>query len=134
MLVIDTNLWVSYALNYHGSVARQLKALIRVQAFAFSRETFAELVDVLMREKFEPYATTKNRKQFLKTLAAQATWVEPQQTITDCRDPADNRFLEPALEAPARAILTGDRDLLTLHPFQGIPILTLTEAIAQLQG
>ena len=45
-------------------------------------------------------------------------------TITDCRDPKDNKFLELALSASATALITGDADLLVLHPFQNISILT----------
>ena len=44
--------------------------------------------------------------------------------ITACRDPKDNKFLEAAIAARADVIVTGDADLLALHPFRGIPILS----------
>ena len=43
--------------------------------------------------------------------------------VRECRDPADDKFLEVALNGKADLILTGDADLLTLHPWQGIAIL-----------
>jgi hypothetical protein len=46
---------------------------------------------------------------------------EPTVTITACRDEKDNKFLELAVSAEATHI---DDDLLTLHPFQGIAIIT----------
>ena len=48
----------------------------------------------------------------------------PMETIVDCRDLKDNKFLELAVEAKAQCVITGDKDLLVLNPFRGIPILT----------
>ena len=47
--------------------------------------------------------------------------------IAICRDPDDNRVLECALAGAADYILTGDEDLLTLHPWHGIQIVTVRE-------
>jgi putative PIN family toxin of toxin-antitoxin system len=44
-----------------------------------------------------------------------------------CRDPKDNKFLELAVEAGAACLITGDKDLLILNPFQNTPILTASE-------
>ena len=43
--------------------------------------------------------------------------------ITICRDAKDDKFLELALNGRADIIVSGDQDLLTLNPFQGIPIV-----------
>ncbi len=50
--------------------------------------------------------------------------VEIVQRIQACRDPADDKFLEVAVNGRADIIVTGDGDLLDLHPFRGIAILT----------
>ena len=52
-----------------------------------------------------------------------AVFLKTAETITDCRDPKDNKFLELGASANASCIITGDRGLLILHPFSGIPIL-----------
>jgi predicted nucleic acid-binding protein len=44
-------------------------------------------------------------------------------TVTDCRDPGDNQFLELAETAEAELIVSSDADLQVLHPWRGIPIL-----------
>jgi len=44
--------------------------------------------------------------------------------INACRDPKDNKFLELAVAAGASCIVSGDQDLLTLHLFDNIPILS----------
>jgi predicted nucleic acid-binding protein len=45
-------------------------------------------------------------------------------TVRDCRDPKDDKLLELALSGRADLILTGDEDLLVLHPWRGVSILT----------
>lgn len=50
--------------------------------------------------------------------------VDPGIEITACRDPRDNKFLELAVAAKAACIVTGDNDLLALHPFRSVPILS----------
>ena len=55
---------------------------------------------------------------------AAAEHVTIRQTITACRDPTDDKFLELAVNGRADLILTGDKDMLALDPFQGVPIVT----------
>ena len=49
--------------------------------------------------------------------------VDPAIEIKECRDPKDNMFLELALAANVSCLISGDSDLLALHPFRGIPIM-----------
>jgi predicted nucleic acid-binding protein len=44
--------------------------------------------------------------------------------IVACRDPKDDKLLELAVCGQAEYIVTGDADLIALHPFQGVQILT----------
>jgi len=53
--------------------------------------------------------------------------IEIEETIIECRDAKDNKFLELAISGKASAIITGDKDLLVLHPFRGIPIITVSQ-------
>ena len=46
------------------------------------------------------------------------------RVIKGCRDPKDGKFLELAVNGSAQLVITGDADLLALHPFGGIEILT----------
>ena len=41
-----------------------------------------------------------------------------------CRDAQDAKFLALALASQAVALITSDADLLVLHSWQGVPILT----------
>lgn len=47
-----------------------------------------------------------------------------------CRDANDDMVLECAMVAGAEIIVSSDKDLLALHPFQGIRILTPAEFLA----
>jgi uncharacterized protein len=44
--------------------------------------------------------------------------------VRECRDPRDDMFLEVALNGRADLIVTGDADLLALHPWRDIAILS----------
>ena len=71
------------------------------------------------------------RADLLDQLISGSTWFEPLVAVTDCRDLADNKYLELALAAKAIAIVSGDQDLLALHPWRGIAILPPAEYLAQ---
>ncbi|MBV9812051.1 MAG: putative toxin-antitoxin system toxin component, PIN family, partial [Acetobacteraceae bacterium] len=45
------------------------------------------------------------------------------ERVTDCRDNKDNKYLELALASGAGVIVSGDDDLLALHPWRGVRIL-----------
>ena len=84
-----------------------------------------ELNDVFLRRKFDQYASPDQRLEFLADLDLRQTVLpEPQPIINACSDPKDNKYLELAVAAGASAIVTGDKDLLILHPFQNIPIVS----------
>jgi putative PIN family toxin of toxin-antitoxin system len=52
-------------------------------------------------------------------------------TIRECRDPKDDKFLELAVNGRANVLVTGDKDLLALHPFRGIPILAPAQYLSR---
>ena len=96
----------------------------------FSAETLQELENVLFRAKFDKRLTFDNRLRFFRTITSQANILEPATHITACRDPKDDKFLSLALAAHASHLITGDADLLALHPFRGTTILTPRDFLA----
>ena len=50
----------------------------------------------------------------------------------ELRDPDDLHVLACAVGASADAVVTGDKDLLTLKVFEGIPIINAGEALKRL--
>ena len=94
----------------------------------------AELNDVLRRPRFDKYVHEDERLEFLATLVRDAELVVVADVVTGYRDPKDNKFLELALSGKATHIVSGDEDLLVLHPFRGVPILTPQAFLAQWEG
>ena len=123
-VVFDTNTLVSAVLIGSSLPAQALDVALAKGTLLQAEKTYAELESVLMREKFNRYISVNARLQFLATIAQVATFVQVSSVVTDCRDPKDNRFLELALDGAADLILSGDRDLLSMHPYRGIPILS----------
>ena len=99
----------------------------------FSDETFAELLARLARPKFDRYVNQVIRRQFLSDLAAVAEWVTITGAVRACRDPDDDKVLETAISGEADCIVTGDRDLLALDPFEGVMIFTPRDLLRALE-
>jgi predicted nucleic acid-binding protein len=51
-------------------------------------------------------------------------------TLKASRDPNDDHILGCAVAAGAKAVITGDKDLLELHPFRDIAIVTAAHFLA----
>ena len=123
-VVFDTNVLVSAASFPRSVPRRALGNVIRQGTIIGSRETLSEIDQVFLRPRFDRYLNLAGRRLFLALLEQRTELVEVTHSITACRDPKDDKFLELALSGHATHIITGDRDLLDLHPFRGIPILT----------
>jgi putative PIN family toxin of toxin-antitoxin system len=122
-VVIDTNALVSRLLlpgSIPGQAVRKAVAEARLLA---SDDTIIELADVLAGKKFDPYMTVRERQEFLRLFDRIAERVPIVHVIRVCRDPKDDKFLELAVNGAAQLMITGDADLLALHPFRGIDIL-----------
>jgi len=123
-LVVDTNVLVSRLLLADSIPAQAVRSARRKGSLLVSDATMKELADVLARPRFDRYVSIEDRKQFLRLFARVAEFVPIVNRVRECRDPKDDKFLEVALNGRADLILTGDRDLLVLHPWRDIAILS----------
>ena len=92
-----------------------------------SAATIRELDEVIHRPKFDRFLSEEERIEFSTTLMYETDLVDIVKTVTDCRDPRDNKFLELAVSGRATHIVTGDLDLLVLHPYRGIIVVSPSE-------
>ena len=83
-----------------------------------------ELRGRLYLPKFVRYFSHEEADILLETLEAAAEHCAITEAIVVCRDPKDDKFLELAVAGYAQCIVSGDPDLLELHPFRGIHILS----------
>ena len=123
-VVFDTNVLVSAALTAGGTPRRAVEYVLMSGLPLLSAATYDELAEVLDRPRFRPYLPERIKTRFLDRLTAAAVWVEAGERIEACRDPKDDPFLEAAVSGRADVLVSGDADLLVLHPFRGIPVLT----------
>jgi putative PIN family toxin of toxin-antitoxin system len=121
--VIDTNLWISFLLTPGGTAAKAVEHGLLWGIPLMSEATLTELSDVLSRSKFDPYVTREDRQQFLLHIGGVVRIISVTRKISACRDPKDDKFLDVAINGEADLILTGDQDLLDLHPFHGVEIM-----------
>ena len=123
--VLDTNVLISAALTPAGRPRKVVDSIRDARgALLFSEETFGGLRTKFHRSRFDRYVSRDARWLFLAQLEAVSEWVSIVGAKLGCRDPADDMLLETALLGGADCLITGDRDLLLMSPFQGIPILT----------
>ncbi len=127
--VLDTSV-VFPALRFHGGQLAWLREAWQTERLIplASSATASELLRVLAYRK-----SGLNGSQQGELAADYLPWCEvidvPDDTIVpECRDPSDIPFLQLAVASQADALVTEDRDLLTLAPAFDIPILTAREA------
>ncbi len=104
-VVLDTNVLISAALIASSRPFEVLQDVMDTGVLIFSNETFDEITTRLMRPRFDRYVSAATRQAFLADLAAVAEWT--------------------AIAGRANCLVTGDTDLLELHPFRGLAIMTL---------
>ena len=124
-IVIDTNIIISAVLMPASRPRQALDLARKSSLILMSQSVWLELSSVFHRPKFNKYITPQERNDFLEELEQQVIFIEITDSINECRDAKDNKYLELAVSGQAQYILTGDKDLLVLHPFLNIAIITV---------
>jgi uncharacterized protein len=130
-VVFDTNVLVSAALFPPSIPGQTLRRAREIGLLLTTRDLVAELRNVLARNKFDRYVSAPMRDEFLVAYIGEAEFVIVAERLSVCRDPKDDLVLEAAINGQATCIVSGDDDLLVLHPFRSIPILRPAEFITQ---
>jgi len=123
-VVIDTNLWVSYALNPLKSHVRTILVNQEIELLT-SEEQVVELSEVLRRPKFQKSFLEYPMDQFLVMFKEAVLSIPITSKVTVCRDPKDNFLLSLVKDGNADYLLTGDADLLILDVFGSTRICTI---------
>lgn len=124
--VVDTNILVRAVIKPSGTVGPVLLRLRHGDyTLLYAQSLLEELIDVLNRPRIRNKyrLTDQDIQTVVSIILLRGEAVIPQERITACRDPKDDKFLEVAVSGRADVIVSGDQDLLVLHPFAGIPIL-----------
>ncbi len=127
-VVFDTNIFVSALIFPGGRADAALRRILDgfdtlVVSPAIINEVLGVLADKFSRDREE-----LSRVAIL--LADIGEVIKPRIRIAVLSDEPDNRILECAAAGQAAAVVTGDKALLALGSFQGIPIITLARYLA----
>jgi putative PIN family toxin of toxin-antitoxin system len=138
-VVLDTNVFVSSLLVKRGLPAQVLDAWRERQyLLIISPALVAEIQSTLSYSRIRrKYAITDGGVAQLIDLLEQDALVVPGEAKTAGaipQDPTDEMVVACAVEAGADLIVSGDRHLLDLSAFQGIPIITVRAFLERLQN
>lgn len=128
-VVIDTSTLIGAVLR-PSSVPRQaFLAAVRTYELCVSQTTLLELREVMQRPKFERYVPLQARLDFYELVAERSRLWDVDVKSEDiangaCRDAKDAKFLALALDCQAVTLVSSDADLLVLHPWHEVQILT----------
>ncbi|MPZ50765.1 MAG: putative toxin-antitoxin system toxin component, PIN family [Dehalococcoidia bacterium] len=129
--VVDTNVIISAQLVEGSTSDRVLsQGYARVFSLISSRALIAELARVIRRPQTQSRLgwTEHVTLTFLHDFETSAIVVEPEIELDSIvRDAADHRILEAAIAGEADYIVSGDKDLLVLESYDGVPIVTPTQ-------
>lgn len=118
-VVFDTNIFISAIFEgfpeeaYHAVLERRCTLVV-------SPAILAELARTLRKRFHTPEADII---AYVRQIGRIAEIVRPTRVISVLRDDADNRVLECAEAGRVDLIVSGDRDLLRLKQYNGVPIV-----------
>jgi uncharacterized protein len=122
--VFDTNALISAHLKEGTTSALAFHKGLTEGIIAISDDTLREFATRFARKRFDKYISAADRAEAIIKLSRDCLLVNPSVAIKACRDPDDDMFLSLAVAIGAVCIITRDLDLLTLHPFRGIAIVS----------
>lgn len=135
--VVDTNILIRALLKPQGSVGPVLTRLrdgdyVLLYAEPLLNEMVTTLTLPRIRNKY--HLTDDDVETVLALVLLRGEPVAPERRIMASRDPKDNIVLEVAVAGRADYIVTGDDDLLVLHPFENISIVRPAEFLKALEA
>ena len=135
-VVFDTSTLVSAALLPNSVPEQALQRAILFNRLCATRETLGELERVLCLKKFDRYISLESRLEFIEKLRRDSSLSSvPMELLVEargiCRDRKDDLFLAVCMAVQADAMVSSDQDLLVLHPWRGVAILTPAQFLAQ---
>jgi uncharacterized protein len=135
-IVADTNTVLS-GLLWQGPPRRVIDlARQRSITLCTSLVLLAELAEVIARDKFAHRVLIAgiSAAELVDDYRRLAQIIEPQVlSVSVSRDPDDDHVLACATAANVDLIVTRDKDLLVLNPYEHIPIIAAAEALRRIE-
>ncbi len=128
-VILDTNVLLSAILKTASTPGAVVRLVTAKHVMLTSAETQEELRRVLTKPYFQR-VTTDRIKRNVEVMLVASELVIITATVTACRDPMDDKFLELALNGQANIIISGDKDLLAMTAYRGTRIITPAEFLS----
>lgn len=122
-IVIDTNVLISAGILPRSRLADVLVVVAERFVMAQNEATWNELLSRIEREKFDRYFGDSGRIAYLSKLAQLTQFFDPVADERISQDPDDDKFVSLALDAGAKIVVSGDRDLTDIQTHKGIDIM-----------
>ncbi len=125
-VVVDVNILALAAVSPEGSPAIVVDMILDgPHDLILSDEMLANLERVLRLRYFSSRLTEQVRAETVTRYRRNAQPYDPDPAVTGVADDGeDDRVLGTAVKGRADIIVSGDKGLLALNPFLGIPIVT----------
>ena len=135
-LVVDTSTLIGAAIKPDSIPRRALLLALSRFELCLSDRLLKELTGVLARRQFERYAPAQAFRAYVDSIQTESRIFTLSAEDLDavsgqCRDSSDAHILALLLLVKADLLISSDSDLLTLHPWRGIPILTPAQFLDQ---
>ncbi|MEI2770866.1 MAG: putative toxin-antitoxin system toxin component, PIN family [Candidatus Competibacter sp.] len=121
-VVLDTNVYISALRFPKSSLFYLWESAIHGHYILITSPTILREFAEKLRVRFQ--VSDQEATDFVKRIARTATVVQPT-SVPDAvpNDPDDNHIVACALAGKASLIVSGDKDLLRLKEYEGIPIV-----------
>lgn len=119
-ILFDANVLIA-AFIAHGTSSEVFEHCLTEHTVCVSSWILKEFREKLLDKLGFPQAKVDKVVKFVQENSQMVKQAKLNEPI--CRDPDDNQILAAALGGKADCIVSGDKDLLIIKEFQGIPIL-----------
>jgi uncharacterized protein len=131
-IVLDTNVFISAILKTNSVPAAAVHQVCEAHTLLTSLATQHEIRRVLARPYFRQ-ALNGDILQKIEYIFEFSELVTISTSVTACRDPMDDKFLELALCGKADLIISGDKDLLSMGAYLDTLIIAPAKFLAIIQ-
>ena len=124
-VVIDTNVVISGA--FFGGIPRKIMEMAIDERFSVCAND--NIVQEYKETTQEMIADKKGHinENVLSSFLRELELLSPQSSLSVCRDPDDDKFINCAIDAKAIYVVSGDKDLLSMGQVEGILMITARE-------
>ncbi|MBV6640734.1 MAG: putative toxin-antitoxin system toxin component, PIN family [Cyclobacteriaceae bacterium] len=121
-VIFDTNIWISYLIGKQLNTLSNSLSNQKIQ-IVLTSQLKEELVEVTKHPKFKKYFKKKKVEELLILMDIIGLNYDVKDYPNICRDPKDNFLLGLIRVGKPHYLVTGDKDLLELNPFEETQII-----------